>query len=98
MKTTQQSAEKPFETAEDACEVYVDSVHVATQLYGSTLYLGKLREGEKPLAIVVAKVSPQMLKALGLIINKHVREYEQGVGLIALPKQLLHDLGLEEQI
>lgn len=99
METRPRSGEMPFEIAENASEVYVDSVHVGTQLYGATLYLGKLREGDKPpLTVAVVKVSPQMLKALGLIINKHVREYEQGVGPIALPKKLLHDLGLEELI
>ncbi|MEK7353451.1 MAG: hypothetical protein AABZ77_02960 [Chloroflexota bacterium] len=96
MVMRQQPGEMPFDMAENASEVYADSVQVGTNLYGSTLYLGKLREGQKPLTLSVVKVSPQMLKALGLIINKHVREYERDIGPIALPKQLLHDIGLEE--
>jgi hypothetical protein len=87
-----------FELSPTAQELYVDSVNVGTHLWGSTLYLGKLREANKPLVQAVVKVSPQMLKAIGLIINKHVREYERDIGPIALPKRLLHDMGLEDMV
>ena len=35
---------------------------------------------------------------MNLILGKHVRNYEQDIGQIAVPKALLHDLGLEELI
>lgn len=88
-----------YELAKDAPEFYVDTVYVETQLYGSTLFLGTLRGPEEPPLIkVVVKVSPQLMKVLSLIIAKHVRNYEQDIGQINIPKQLIHDLGLEELI
>jgi len=85
-----------YELPEGTPEFYIDSVNVGTQLYGSTMYLGKLREGEPPLVEVVVKMSPPMLKVLSLILSKHVGNYERDLGPIPLPKQLLHSLGLEE--
>lgn len=85
-----------YELPEGVPEFYIDSAHVGTQLYGSTMFLGRLREGEPPLVQVVIKMSPPMLKVLSLILSKHVRNYEQDLGPIPLPKQLLHHLGLEE--
>src|SRR4030042_3373895 len=88
-----------FEIAKDAQEYYVDSLNISTQLYGSTLFLGKTRPPDgKPLVVSIVKCSPQMLKVLGLIVDKNVRNYEREIGPISLPKQLLHNLGLEEQI
>ena len=89
-----QNEQSGFEVPEDTPEYYVDSAHVNTQLYGSTLLLGELREGETP----KIKVSPQMAKVLSLILSKHVREYERDVGAINIPKPLYHQLGLEEMI
>lgn len=95
----QQRKLPPYELAKDVSEFYVDTVHVETQLYGSTLFLGTLRGPEVPPSIkVVVKVSPQLMKVLSLILSKHVRDYEHGIGQIAIPKQIIHDLGLEELI
>jgi len=88
--------ERPFEIEPEAKEFYIDSAHVATQLYSTIAYLGKSRENEKPLVQLILRMSPPMLKALSLILSKHVKDYERGVGPIALPKQLLHDLGMDE--
>lgn len=93
-----QNEQDGYEFPEDTPEFYVDSAHVQTQLYGSTLLLGELREGEPPVVKVKVKVSPQMAKVLSLILSKHVREYERDVGEITIPKQLYHALGLEEMI
>lgn len=92
----QQNEQNAYELPVDTPEFYVDSAHVQTQLYGSTLLLGELREGEPP--VVKVKVSPQMAKVLSLIMSKHVREYERDVGEITIPKPLYHALGLEEMI
>lgn len=94
----EQNEQNAYELPEDTPEFYVDSAHVQTQLYGSTLLLGELREGEPPVVRVKVKVSPQMAKVLSLILSKHVREYERDVGEITIPKQLYHALGLEEMI
>lgn len=94
----EQNEQNAYELPGDTPEFYVDSAHVQTQLYGSTLLLGELREGEPPVVRVKVKVSPQMAKVLSLILSKHVREYERDVGEITIPKQLYHALGLEEMI
>ena len=89
---------RPYEIPEGTPEMYADSIQIQTQLYGSTLLLGELRQGEPPLIKAKVKVSPQMAKVLSLILSKHVREYERDIGAIAIPNQLLHDLGLEDEI
>ena len=94
----EENKQKVFEVPEDTPEFYIDSAHVQTQLYGSTLLLGELREGEAAMIKVKVKVSPQMAKVLSLILSKHVREYERDVGEINIPKRLYHALGLEEMI
>ncbi len=95
----QQKKPSPYELAKDAPEFYVDAVHVETQLYGSTLFLGVLRGANEPsLTKVVIKASPQLMKVLSLIISKHVSNYEENIGPIAIPKTIIHDLGLEELI
>ncbi len=97
-RTMEENKQKAFEVPEDTPEFYVDSAHINTQLYGSTLLLGELREGEAAKIKVKIKVSPQMAKVLSLILSKHVREYERDVGEINIPKRLYHALGLEEMI
>ena len=96
----EQSNEGPqFELQPGTAEVYIDSVHMRTQLYGSTLFLGELRTPpDKPLIRTVVKISPQMAKVLSLILKKHVEDYERNIGPIAIPNELLHNLGLEELI
>ncbi len=94
----EENKQKAFEVPEDTPEFYIDSAHINTQLYGSTLLLGELREGEAAKIKVKIKVSPQMAKVLSLILSKHVREYERDVGEINIPKRLYHALGLEEMI
>ncbi len=92
------SEEEEREIAKDAIELYADSIQVATGLYGSTIYLGSLRPEKVPLIKIIMKVSPQMLKVTGLILSKHARNYEETFGKIGLPNDLLHSLGLEEEI
>jgi len=93
-----QSQVPPYDKPEGIPEFYVDAVHVETHLYGTTLYLGEMRQNAPELVKVLIKMSPQMAKVLNLILGKHVRNYEQDIGQIAVPKALLHDLGLEELI
>lgn len=92
------SPEELYETSEDVPEFYIDSMHFQTNLYTSTLYLGELKQGKKPILRVKVKVSPHMLKAIALLLGKQIRAYEEGVGPVSLPKQLLHEWGLEEEL
>lgn len=90
--------EETLEIPEGTPEVYVDSLNVGTQLYGCTMWLGRLRQGQPSLVKAIVKMSPPMAKVMSLILSKHVRQYEQDMGPINLPKSLYHSLGLEEYI
>ncbi len=90
--------EEEPEIPEGTPEYYIDSLNVGTQLYGCTMWLGTLRQGQPPLVSAIVKMSPQMAKVMSLILAKHVRQYEENTGAISLPKDLYHNLGLEEYI
>lgn len=98
MSDAQQKKPEELEIPEGTPEIYIDSLNVGTQLYGCTMWLGTLRQGQPPLVKVIVKMSPPMAKIMSLILSKHVRQYEQGTGPITLPKDLYHHLGLEEYI
>jgi hypothetical protein len=88
----------PFEKPDNTPEFYADAANVETQYYGTTLHFGEARPDAPQLVTVTIKMSPQLAKVLSLILSSHVRQYEQGIGPITVPKQLLHDLGLEDLI
>ncbi len=88
----------PYERPEGTPEFYIDGVNLETQLYGITLHLGDLRPDAPLLVKATIKMSPQLAKVLSLLLSSHVRQYEQGIGPIAIPNQILHDLGLEDAI
>ena len=96
--TEEPSPEDQYDTTGDVPEYYIDSMHFTTQLYTTTLYLGEMRPGKKPILHIKVKVSPPMLKAMALLLNKQKRAYEEGVGSITIPKDVLHEWGLEEEI
>ena len=98
MSAAQRRKPEELEIPKDTPEYYVDSLNVATQLYGCTMWLGTLRAGEPPLVRVTLKMSPPMAKVMSLILAKHIREYERDIGPINIPKALYHSLGLEEYI
>ena len=76
---------------------YADSLHVFSGLYGSVLFFGELQEGREPILRAKIKVSPQLLKAICLLTRKHVREYENAVGPIALPRQVLDAWEIQDE-
>lgn len=90
--------EEEMDMADQVLDFYADMLHITTGLYSSTLYLGELRSGRKPLLRARIKVSPQMLRAISLLTAKHVRDLERAVGPIGLPNELVHSWGLEEEI
>jgi hypothetical protein len=96
--TQRKKPEEQLEIPEGTPEFYIDSINVGSQLYGSTMWLGTLREGQPPLVKVVVKISPPMVKVMSLILSKHIRNYEKDIGPITIPKTLYHSLGLEEYI
>ena len=92
---------KPEETLEipdGTPEFYIDSLNISTQLYGCTMWIGTVRQNQPPLVKAIVKMSPPMAKVMSLILSKHVRQYEGDTGPINLPKDLYHNLGLEEYI
>ena len=82
---------------ETTASFYSDSLHIYSSLYGSVFYFGELQEDREPLLRAKIKVSPQMLKAICLLTRKHVREYEDAIGPIALPTQVLQAWGIEDE-
>ena len=98
MSAAQRRKPEELEIPKDTPEYYVDSLNVATQLYGCTMWLGTLRADGPPLVRVILKMSPPMAKVMSLILSKHIREYERDIGPINIPKALYHWLGLEEYI
>ncbi len=90
--------EDQFEVPDDTAAFYCDSLHLNTGVWGTTLYLGETRPGQKPLLHARVKVSPQMLKAINLIAGKHIRDYVENVGPVSLPNSLVRQWGLEEEI
>ena len=99
-KTSEPSApDEAYEIAEGTLAFYSDAMHVQTSLYSAELYFGDLRgPNQKPLLRAKIKVSPQMLKAISLLTQKHVKDYEGAIGPIVLPKDLLHSWGLEDLV
>ena len=76
---------------------YADSMHVFSSLYSTVLFFGEQMEEREPILRTRIKVSPQMLKAIALLTTKHVREYEEAVGPIALPEQVYAAWELEAE-
>jgi hypothetical protein len=87
------------EDAEDLKDLYADSMAINTGLYTAMLDFGELRAEKPALNHVRIRVSPHMLKAISLLIAKHVRDFEEKTGgKILLPNDLVHQWGLEEEI
>ena len=76
---------------------YADSMHVFSSLYSAVLFFGEQMEEREPILRTRIKVSPQMLKAIALLTTKHVREYEEAIGPIALPEQVYAAWELEAE-
>ena len=76
---------------------YCDSMHIVSSLYSAVLFFGEQMEEREPILRARIKVSPQMLKAIALLTNKHVREYEEAVGPITLPEQVYTAWELEPE-
>ena len=99
MSSPSRQPQEEVEESDNLVEFYADSMRILTHLYSATLLLGESRPEKPELLRARIKVSPHMLKAMSLLLAKHVRELENATGQkIGLPNQLLHDWGLEEEI
>jgi hypothetical protein len=81
----------------DPISFYSDSMHIFSSLYSAVLFFGEQMEEREPILRARIKVSPQMLKAIALLTDKHVREYEEAVGPITLPEQVYTAWELEPE-
>ena len=76
-------------------EYAIDSIVVEGGVYSATLYLGKA-QGNQPMQVrAIAVISPQLMKAMLLILKRQVEAYEVQNGPIALPVGEMHQLGEE---
>lgn len=92
------AAESPAaEPSGEPITFYADSLHIFSSLYSAVLFFGEQMEEREPILRARIKVSPQMLKALALLTNKHLREYEEAVGPINLPEQVYAAWELEPE-
>ena len=85
------------EAAGEPITFYADSLHIFSSLYSSVLFFGEQMEEREPILRARIKVSPQMLKAMALLTNKHLKEYEEAVGPIHLPAQVYSAWELEPE-
>ncbi len=94
---SQSNQNQNSETAGEPITFYADSLHIFSSLYSSVLFFGEQMEEREPILRARIKVSPQMLKAMALLTNKHLKEYEEAVGPIHLPPQVYSAWELEPE-
>ncbi len=94
---TQSNQSQNSEAAGEPITFYADSLHIFSSLYSSVLFFGEQMEEREPILRARIKVSPQMLKAMALLTNKHLKEYEEAVGPIHLPPQVYSAWELEPE-
>ena len=85
---TQSIQNQPEELTGEPITFYADSLHIFSSLYSAVLFFGEQMEEREPILRARIKISPQMLKAMALLTNKHLKEYEEAVGPITLPPQV----------
>ena len=85
---TQSGQSQSGEANGEPITFYADSLHIFSSLYSAVLFFGEQMEEREPILRARIKVSPQMLKAMALLTNKHLKEYEEAVGPINLPPQV----------
>lgn len=91
------ASEQSGQPSGEPISFYADSLHIFSSLYSAVLFFGEQMEEREPILRARIKVSPQMLKALALLTNKHLREYEEAVGPIHLPEQVYAAWELEPE-
>ena len=89
---------KPFEPGETP-DVYTDAVRIGSGVYGFSFQFGLATESpgeQRP--VVTVRMSPQHAVVFYQILKKHLRQYEDRVGKIALPDGLFEELEIEREI
>ena len=81
----------------DIPDIYVNSVNFAVSPYDFILQFGlKSEENIEPKHLLNIRMSPQHAKVFAFVFLKTVRTYEQKIGEIKLPKDLMVKLNLDE--
>ena len=85
------------ENDEDVSEIYTNSVNVQSGLYEVVLRLhnrtpGEESEGENGKEVARVRMSPQLAKALQLILEKQLETYGDQFEEIYLPDELVEQL------
>ncbi|SRR3712207_715220 len=85
-------------------DVYTDSVRFQITAYGVTIELGQLQphgtgSAARPAHIPRLRVhmSPQHAKVFGRILVKNMHAYEENVGKLNIPREILEELGILEE-
>lgn len=80
------------ESEKGPLEIYSNAVSISASVYDMVLdfRIGSLNEETKPL--VRLRMSPQHAKAFFILLEKHIRGYEQVFGDINLPEDLVKSL------
>jgi len=81
----------------EAPDLYTDSVRISVTPYSFILDFGLSTEspGEQKRAVTV-RMSPQHAFVLHRALGRHIDEYQRSIGNIALPEEMLRELGLAE--
>ena len=85
-------------------DVYADSVRFELSVYGMTLEFGQMQKpragapGPAPhLPKIRVHMSPQHAKVMARLFIKNMREYESKIGPLAIPPDVLRELGIEDE-
>lgn len=88
----------------DVPDLYVDSVRIATGVFGFVLEMGiqgvpDTEQSELPPVkrLAVIRMSAQHALVVSRLLGKHVELYQQKVGKIALPAEVFRSLGLDPE-
>jgi len=78
-------------------DIYVNNVGFSISVYDVQFNFG-VQSGpeEAPERVAIIRMSPQHALAMAKLLLKNLRVYEEKVGKINLPKELLKELGIEE--
>lgn len=77
-------------------DLYVNSTELQISIYDVQINFG-IRSGseEVPKDVAIIRMSPQHALAMSKLLLKNLRVYEEQVGKIYLPQNLLEELGIE---
>lgn len=79
-------------------EFYTDSLGMSANLYGFKFDFGLATESPgAQRTVATVRMSPQHALVMSKVLGKHLRAYQEEVGPISIPPQLLTELKLDEE-